>query len=363
MGFVYYVLIYKWLSDQINQFGMNLMASLMSWASGIALVLVTLWIMIQGYRMITGQSRDSMMAMVNNMARIVIIVTAATTMSIFGTNLLTFFTTDLSNEVNQLFTGSTSTIAQTIDDNLAWTQLALAAIDTVQVAPTDPEDIDAKNHALLLAGFGTASAPMAAGAMLLLYQFTIALFIGLGPLFILCLIFDQTRSLFQRWLLYGIGTIFSMAMLAFISSLVLQLTLRVAGALWVSSTINTITGQGAEGFSSQALQQGGVGLLMTVLIISVPPMAAMFFQGTVGNFYFNSAFGNGGGNRQGPNGQMQSGLGSGYGGAPMNTGQPIPVNTMVGGAGVSVNLGRMAGQTTTAQADAIKPANPPTPGA
>ena len=56
MGFVYFALIYKWLSDQIDTFGMNLMATFMTWASAVALVLVTLWIMIQGYRMITGQS-------------------------------------------------------------------------------------------------------------------------------------------------------------------------------------------------------------------------------------------------------------------------------------------------------------------
>lgn len=39
--------------------------------------------------------------------------------------------------------------------------------------------------------------------MLLLYEIDIALFIGLGPLFILCLLFEQTKSLFQRWRFNG----------------------------------------------------------------------------------------------------------------------------------------------------------------
>jgi len=311
MGFVYFALIYKWLSDRIDTFGMNLMATFMTWASAVALVLVTLWIMIQGYRMITGQSRESMMALVMSMTRVAIIVTVATTMSIFGTNLLSFFTTELSTGINQMFTGDNSTAAQTIDENLAWTQLALGAIDTVQVAPGDTETINQKNHALLIAGLGTASPPMAAAAMLLLYKFALALFIGLGPLFILCLIFEQTKSLFQRWLLYGIGTVFFMAVLAFVSSLVLQLSLRVAAALWSANIINTITGQGAEGFSTQALEQGGLGLLLTVLIISVPPMAAMFFQGTLGNFLTYSAFGTGASSRLGPQGQPPGSYGHG----------------------------------------------------
>ncbi len=40
----------------------------------------------------------------------------------------------------------------------------------------------------------------------LFYEVALALFIGLGPLFILCLLFEQTKTLFQKWLFYGIGT-------------------------------------------------------------------------------------------------------------------------------------------------------------
>ena len=360
MGFVYYVLIYNWLSDKINTFGMNLMRNLMSWASAVALVLVTLWIMIQGYRMITGQSRESLMAMVTNMARIVVIVTAATTMAILGSNLHTLLTTELSTGINQLFTGNNETAAQTIDENLAWTQLALASIDAVQIEPGDTDLASTKSRALLMAGFGTASPPMAAGAMLLLYQFTLALFIGLGPLFILCLIFDQTKDLFRRWLLYGIGTVFSMAALSFVSSIVLQLTLRVSYALWTSNLINHVTKNGAEGLSSQALQQGGLGLLLTVLIISVPPLAANFFQGTMGAFYFNSAFGHGGGARQGPDGRLQSGLGYSGNGRPQAIGQQTtPEQRRTGGEVSSINLGRMTGNTSTSQADVMKSARNP----
>lgn len=348
MGFVYFVLIYNWLSDRIDSFGMNLMAGFMTWASAVALLLVTLWILIQGYRMVTGQSRESMTALVVSMTRVAIIVTVATTMSVFGTNLLSFFTTELSTGVNRMFTGDDSTAAQTIDDNLAWAQLALAAIDTVEVVPGDTETIERKNHALLFAGFGTASPPMAAAAMLLLYKFALALFVGLGPLFILCLIFEQTRPLFQRWLLYGIGTIFSMAVLAFVSSLVLQLTLRVAAALWGASVVGALTGLGAEGFSTQAMQQGGVGLLLTVLIISVPPMAAMFFQGTLGQFMHFSAFGGGPDSRPGPQGQPPGS----YGYAPPESARAHAGSEAWAGA----YLGRAAGSAGIGQADVTKTA-------
>ncbi|MDR6935018.1 hypothetical protein [Luteibacter sp. 3190] len=59
-----------------------------------------------------------------------------------------------------------------------------------------------------------------------------------------------------------------------------------------------ILGNNTEGLTSKAMQQGGIGLLLTALIVSVPPMAAAFFQGTLGSFMSYSAFG--GGNRLRP---------------------------------------------------------------
>jgi type IV secretion system protein VirB6 len=301
--YIYFRLVYDYLNKQISTFGMDLMGRMMSWASAMALVLVTLWILIQGYRILTGQSREPLMATVLNMGRIAVIVGAATTMAVAGTGLHNFLTVDLDKEVHGLFTGNDDeTTADSIDGNLAWTQLALSTINSVQVVPSDAEMLANKQRASWIAAFGTASPPMAAGVMLLLYQFAMALFIGLGPLFILCLIFDQTKDLFRRWLMYGIGTIFSMALLSVVCSIVLRLTIKINEAMWGAKIVNKLLGSSTEGLNSIAMQQGGIGLLLTALIVSVPPMAAMFFQGTLGNFLTYSAFG-GAGSSIGPSGQ------------------------------------------------------------
>jgi len=334
-NYLYFQLIYNWLQSKIATFQTTLVGNMMLWVSGMALTLVTLWILIQGYRMISGQSHGSMMATVLQMTRVVIIVTAATTMSAFGADLQSFLSSNsagsLGGTISSVISGSSGSPVQLIDENMAATQLALAAIDVVQVAPGDQQSLDRKGRALLMAGLGTASPPMAAGAMLLLYQFTMAIFIGFGPLFILCLIFDQTKDLFRKWLMYGIGTLFSMAMLVVVTTIVMQLTLSVAGALWASNVINNLTGQGAEGLSNQALQQGGVGLLMTVLIISVPPLAAAFFQGTVGQFQQYSAFA--GGARPGPQGQPPGYNASGLGAMSMPSGAPHTIEQTAGNKG------------------------------
>lgn len=301
--YIYFRLVYDYLNEQISKFGMELMGRMMSWASALALVLVTLWILLQGYRILSGQSREPLMATVLNMGRIAVIVGAATTMAVAGTDLHNFLTVDLDKAVHGIFTGSDKeTTADSIDGNLAWTQLALSTINSVQVVPSDAEMLANKQRASWIAAFGTASPPMAAGVMLLLYQFAMALFIGLGPLFILCLIFDQTKELFRRWIMYGIGTIFSMALLSVVCSIVLRLTIKINEAMWGAKIVNKLLGSSTEGLNSIAMQQGGIGLLLTALIVSVPPMAAMFFQGTLGNFLTYSAFG-GAGSSIGPSGQ------------------------------------------------------------
>jgi type IV secretion system protein VirB6 len=102
--------------------------------------------------------------------------------------------------------------------------------------------------------------------------------------------------------MYGIGTIFSMALLSVVASMVLDLTVKISEALWGAKIVNSILGNSTEGLTSTAMQQGGIGLLLSILVVSVPPMAAMFFQGTLGSALTYSVFTPTGG-RPGPQGQ------------------------------------------------------------
>lgn len=290
--FVFFRLIMSYLRKEVQDFGLGVMQNAMTWAGGIALTLLTLWIMIQGYRIVTGQSRDSMMLLVTNSLRATLIVGAATSMAAFGTNLHDFLTNDVNREINWVVTGDDSLPEDRIDKNLGWMQVALSSIDALDVVG-DPTLDDDKTRAMWFVGLGTGGPALAGGTMLLLYQIALALFVGLGPIFILCLLFDQTKSLFGRWLQYGIGTMFSMAVLSAMVSISLEMVARVAAAFWASAAAGSLLGQDfTDGMTSQAMQQGGMGLILTTLIISAPPMAAMFFQGTLGQFSAYNAFSN-----------------------------------------------------------------------
>ncbi len=173
--------------------------------------------------------------------------------------------------------------------------------------------------------------------MLLLYQVAMAMFIGFGPLFILCLLFEQTKSLFQRWLFYGIGTMFSMAVLAAMTGIAMEMVARVAASFWGASALGALLSTNlTEGMSSMALQQGGMGLILTTLILTAPPMAAMFFQGTLGTFMASSQIGGSpGAASPGPQGQPPGSHGGG--------GAVMPSVPVLGGSNSHASDSRRSG--------------------
>lgn len=284
---VFFQEINNFLKDEIDEFGVNLLGRMMAWVGSIALTLMTLWILIQGYRIVTGQSRDSMMALVSNSLRGTLIVGLATGLAIGGSDVYGFLADDMSREITHVVTGRDENAYASIDRSLGYMQVAMSSIDQLDVGGSEIVN-DAKERALWFTGIGTGGPAITAGTMLLLNKIAMALFIGLGPLFVLCLLFDQTKQLFSRWLFYGIGTMFSLAVLSVMVALALDMVVAVAASFWTGR----ILGGNVEGINSMALQQGGLGLILTMLIISAPPIAASFFQGVLANFTPYSGFAN-----------------------------------------------------------------------
>ncbi|MEA9514397.1 hypothetical protein, partial [Xanthomonas campestris] len=53
--FIFFKLVNDYFSNEIQKFGLELMRNSMHWVSTIALAVTTLWVMILGYRIATGQ--------------------------------------------------------------------------------------------------------------------------------------------------------------------------------------------------------------------------------------------------------------------------------------------------------------------
>jgi hypothetical protein len=87
-------------------------------------------------------------------------------------------------------------------------------------------------------------------------------------------------------------TVFSLAVLSVMVGIAMKMMQAITAAFAVKY-LAAMGGMGdTNGINSMALQRGGVGLLLSTLIVMAPPKAAAFFQGTLGQFASYSSFGN-----------------------------------------------------------------------
>lgn len=334
---VFFREINRFLTGEIQVFQSNLFERVVNVLGVAAVSLLTFWIFIQGYRIATGQSRDSMMVLVSNSLRATLIVGVALGAAKLSGSTFHALTDGLSQVVTTTVSGREGDVYKRVDRCLAYMQLALSSIDILDVGGDEFLN-DKKDRALWFVGLGTGAPAVMAGTMLLLNKLAMALIVGLGPLFVLCLLFDQTKNLFGRWLYYALGTMFSLGVLTVMVTLAMDMVIAVAAAFWADALL----GGGPANVSSMALQQGGLGLVMSMLILSAPPMAAMFFQGTLGTFSPYNAFAN-----QAP--PPGSGL------PPRQVGGPAAPAAPAGGAEV-MHARMLAGSSSAAvvHADVIK---------
>jgi hypothetical protein len=197
-------------------------------------------------------------------------------------------------------------------------------------AANDPVLEDKKARASLFAGAGIGGPAIVAGALMLTLKVSMALFICLGPIFIMCLLFKQTSQLFWKWLYYGLATMFATAMLAVVSDIAMDLVENISGALFVTNIFNSILGgtDATAGVMQASLQQFGLGLILSTLLITTPPMAGSFFNGMMGQFSGNNPLDRFGSvtQRQAPQGSLGSaGVPTATVGARGANGAPAPI--------------------------------------
>ncbi|MCC8470363.1 type IV secretion system protein [Xanthomonas phaseoli] len=286
-NYAFFSLINDFLRDEIDIFQWTLLQRTSALIGVVSLTVLTLWIIFQGYRIVTGQSREAAMGLVVTALRASLIIALATSMAEGSSKLYWTLTEGVSQSITQVVTGDSKSPYDAIDKNLGLMQIAMMSIDQIQTAGNQQRD-DEKTRARWFTGVGMAGPGVVGGSLLLLNKIGMALFVGFGPLFIMCLLFQATKSLFSKWLLYGLGMVFSLSVLSFTVSLATKVVGAVALAFLVKYAM---PGSSGEGISSMALQQGELGLVMTTLIITAPPMAAAFFQGTLGQFTAYSALG------------------------------------------------------------------------
>ena len=267
--------------------------------------LFTLWIMVQGYLILTGRSQESLKAFIFNLGKTYIIILVAlgvSSTSEFSLRTLTEVTTDGvaslmvgENDVGKCIMKSTSSLLGCkIDKSLTVAQASMAFINQIDTAE-NPNLAAQVERAKLFAGAGAAGPGIVTGTMLIIYRVAMALFVGFAPFFILCLMFKKTTPYFSKWLNYGLATMFSSALLAAMASISTDLVRIIAQSQYkyskIASVTSIITGESVTGIFNSAMNQLGLGLMLSTVLIVVPPMAGNWFNGMMGTFASFNHFG------------------------------------------------------------------------
>ena len=257
--------------------------------------LLTLWIIIQGYLIVTGRSQEGIKGFVYGLGKSYFIIAVALGVASSNSFSVRLLTDNLTDGISQVMTGKSdmgsecltqktqSIIGCRIDLNLKATQIMMSRLSGIDTA--DNEYLENKlTEARWFTGVGTAGPAMVAGTMLIMFRIAMALFVGFAPIFILCLLFKKTAPLFQKWLYYGLATIFSGVMLGVMSEISMELITNIAIAEAAGNITSILTGGDVGGIMQTVTQQLGLGLMLSTLLITVPPMAGMWFNGVMASY-------------------------------------------------------------------------------
>ncbi|ENZ95733.1 VirB6 protein [Xanthomonas fragariae LMG 25863] len=125
-NYKFFRLINDYLRDEIAIFQWELLQRTTAWVGVMALTLLTLWILIQGYRIVTGQSREAAMGLVVTALRAALIIGVATSMAKGSPQLYWTLTDGISEAITQTVTGDSDSPYEAIDKNLMLMQVAMS---------------------------------------------------------------------------------------------------------------------------------------------------------------------------------------------------------------------------------------------
>lgn len=304
---------YKYIDEMLTSFATSALTGV-SYIVGPSLtILVTIWLMFEGYHIINGQSREPFTAFIWKAAKVVLIVTVVHFIIDKPDQIMQWVNVNIKNNVASAVlysAGGTSDpmkgLEKTSPEGVIASALTIMHLLMNMFASlqTNGGDLSADpSKFVMLGGIGVGTPAVIGTAMLLFNKAALSICLLLSPIFILCLIFDSTKSMFQSWLKFLLGTILTLVILTAMVVICLKAVIYYATTVMTTYTADSVIGNitaamGAAGstrppLAQTSLIQGGLGLLMSTLIVAVPPMASQILGGMLGSFAAYSPFGGG----------------------------------------------------------------------
>jgi len=293
----FFILIKTYVEILIMKFGDRGLSALSTVLIPSLMSMVTVWLMFEGYRILNGQSREPLNMFLWRGAKMVVIITVASWIMNNPTGLRDWISEHIKNPIASVIVGGEYASPEAmVDSSLLLMHLIMGAFGSLQAATSNNNDGALANF-IMASGVAQGTPAVVAGALLLLNEIALSLAILTAPAFILCLLYDPTKQYFQGWLKFFLGSLLTMAVLSVMVTIGLKVMLvyatKVLGEYGVGVAVAGSASQDRPGIAQITIMQGGLGLMMSTLMITAPLLVGNLIGSSLG-FNAYSPFGNGG---------------------------------------------------------------------
>ena len=223
-------------------------------------------------------------------AKMVVIVTVAGWIMNNPTGLRDWISEHIKNPIASVIVGGEYASPEAmVDSSLLLMHLIMGAFGSLQAATSNNNDGALANF-IMASGVAQGTPAVVAGALLLLNEIALSLAILTAPAFILCLLYDPTKQYFQGWLKFFLGSLLTMAVLSVMVTIGLKVMLVYAAKVLGEYGVEAMMAQSANstesrpGIAQITIMQGGLGLMMSTLMITAPLLVGNLIGSSLGGF-------------------------------------------------------------------------------
>ena len=301
----FFILIKTYVEILIMKFGDRGLSALSTVLIPSLMSMVTVWLMFEGYRILNGQSREPLNMFLWRGAKMVVIITVASWIMNNPTGLRDWISEHIKNPIASVIVGGEYASPEAmVDSSLLLMHLIMGAFGSLQAATSNNNDGALANF-IMASGVAQGTPAVVAGALLLLNEIALSLAILTAPAFILCLLYDPTKQYFQGWLKFFLGSLLTMAVLSVMVTIGLKVMLvyatKVLGEYGVGAAVAGSASQDRPGIAQITIMQGGLGLMMSTLMITAPLLVGNLIGSSLGGFSGYNMFSGGNGPRDSNN--------------------------------------------------------------
>jgi len=287
----FFILIKTYVEILIMKFGDRGLSALSTVLIPSLMSMVTVWLMFEGYRILNGQSREPLNMFLWRGAKMVVIITVASWIMNNPTGLRDWISEHIKNPIASVIVGGEYASPEAmVDSSLLLMHLIMGAFGSLQAA-TSNDNGSAFSNFIMASGVAQGAPAVVAGALLLLNEIALSLAILTAPAFILCLLYDPTKQYFQGWLKFFLGSLLTMAVLSVMVTIGLKVMLvyatKVLGEYGVGAAVAGSASQDRPGIAQITIMQGGLGLMMSTLMITAPLLVGNLIGSSLGFNTYN----------------------------------------------------------------------------